>query len=99
MPAQPLPQHDGQPNWDERAACRGEDPSLFFGPNRFEPKRERLAREDAAKQVCSGCAVVAPCRQFAIDTAEYFGVWGGLGEAERRALIDRRQATGTKRAG
>ena len=70
--------------WEERAACRGHDPSLFFGPNRFEPKRERLAREAAAKEVCRGCPVRVPCGEHAMSVGESFGVWGGLGESERR---------------
>ncbi len=77
-------------SWDQRAACRGHDPSLFFGPNRFEPKRERLAREAAAKEVCRGCPVRRQCRDHAIASGETFGVWGGLGEAERRGMSDRR---------
>jgi WhiB family redox-sensing transcriptional regulator len=73
-------------DWEGRAACRGHDPSLFFGPNRFEPKRERLAREAAAKEICRRCPVRTECGQHALVTGESFGVWGGLGEAERRAL-------------
>lgn len=69
--------------WERDAACRGKDPSLFFGPNRFEPKRERLAREDAAKSICSRCTVTRECREAAIESGESFGVWGGLGEKER----------------
>ncbi len=73
----------GQP-WEQQASCRGHDPSLFFGPNRFEPKRERLAREAAAKEICRGCPVQVQCRDHAVATGESFGVWGGLGENDRR---------------
>lgn len=79
-------------SWEQHAACRGHDPSLFFGPNRFEPKRERLAREAAAKDVCMGCPVQVSCREHALRTGESFGVWGGLGEAERRGGTGRRKA-------
>jgi len=79
--------------WEHRAACRGHDPSLFFGPNRFEPKRERLAREAAAKDVCMHCPVQVPCREHALATGETFGVWGGLGETERRTGTGRRRAS------
>lgn len=81
---------DGAPDWELQGRCRDQDPMLFFGPNRFEPKRERLARESAAKVVCAGCPVVVSCREHALGAAELFGVWGGLGEADRRAiLVDR----------
>ena len=83
----PFAGHDG---WEERGACRGTDSSLFFGPNRFEPKAERLAREAAAKEICATCPVMAPCRDFALRTDELFGVWGGLAESDRRALLARR---------
>lgn len=84
---------DAGGSWDQHAACRGHDPSLFFGPNRFEPKRERLARESAAKDVCVTCPVQVPCREHAMATGETFGVWGGLGEAERRSSGGRRKAS------
>ena len=38
----------------------------------------------AAKEVCHRCPVMDLCREFALQTREPFGVWGGLAEAERR---------------
>ena len=73
--------------WEARAACKGCDPSLFFGPNQFEPKRDREAREAAAKAVCARCPVIDDCRERAILSGELYGVWGGLGEVERRTLL------------
>jgi WhiB family redox-sensing transcriptional regulator len=81
---------DAWDRWDGEARCRTEDPTLFFGPNRFEPKRERLAREAAAKSVCATCPAIAACREHALTTGEMYGVWGGLGEADRRMLIAER---------
>lgn len=71
--------------WAEQAECRGRHSVLFFGPNRFEPKRERLDREDAAKAICARCPALAECREFAMNNNELFGIWGGTTEAERRA--------------
>lgn len=76
------------PNWEADAKCRGADPALFFGPNRFEPKREREAREAAAKLICRGCPALLACRDHALAHDEAFGVWGGLGESERRAIVE-----------
>jgi WhiB family redox-sensing transcriptional regulator len=73
--------------WELQARCRSEDPRLFFGPNRFEPKHERLEREAQAKAVCSTCPVVAACREHALASGELYGVWGGLGEADLRTLL------------
>ena len=78
-------------SWEDAAKCRSHDPTLFFGPNRFEPKRERLEREAAAKAVCATCPAMRECREYAVRNGEIYGVWGGLGEADRRALIDDRQ--------
>lgn len=78
--------------WESEGRCRSENDELFFGPNGFEPKHERLAREDAAKAICATCPVIQPCREHALRYAEPYGVWGGLGEAERRALLEQRQA-------
>lgn len=83
----PIGVHQSGTGWEEDAACRGHDPELFFGPNRFEPKRERLEREAAAKQVCATCPVSSECLEHAIVMGEAFGVWGGLGETERRGIV------------
>lgn len=75
--------------WVLAAACRDQDPKLFFGPNRFEPKRDRLQREATAKAVCATCPALDACREYALGQAELYGVWGGLGEADRRAILAR----------
>lgn len=80
---------DGGEAWAADARCRTEDPLLFFGPNRFEPKRERLQREAAAKAVCAGCPALMECREHALTEGELYGVWGGLGESDRRAILAR----------
>ncbi|MFT5224121.1 MAG: WhiB family redox-sensing transcriptional regulator [Glaciecola sp.] len=70
--------------WEDRAACRDQDPTLFFGPNRFEPKHERLSREAAAVEICRSCTVRRECLVYAQDASEVFGVWGGLTETDRK---------------
>lgn len=87
-----------QDAWEQSAACRSLDPVLFFGPNRFEPKRERLAREAAAKAVCATCPALEACRDRALDEGEMYGVWGGLGEADRRALLGGHEAGAVARS-
>ncbi len=82
-----FPLEGGIEDWESDARCSSVDPTLFFGPNRFEPKRERLAREAAAKEICQTCPALEPCRARALREAEQFGVWGGLGESDRRAIL------------
>jgi WhiB family transcriptional regulator, redox-sensing transcriptional regulator len=68
--------------WQLRGACRGADSNLFFHPE-GERGPSRVAREEAAKQVCARCPVVDPCRAHALSAREPYGVWGGMSEAER----------------
>jgi WhiB family transcriptional regulator, redox-sensing transcriptional regulator len=74
--------------WQLRAACRGPQARVFFPPSQFEPKHERLAREQRAKAICRGCPVRQECLDYALRIREPHGIWGGLNEAERRALLD-----------
>lgn len=60
---------------------------MFFPPPTTERKREKLAREAKAKKICFSCPVLGACREYAIDIREPHGVWGGLSEQERRALL------------
>jgi WhiB family transcriptional regulator, redox-sensing transcriptional regulator len=76
--------------WQWRAACRGEDASLFFAPNHLEPRDERIARERRAKAICATCPVRLECLEYAVRIREPHGIWGGLNELERRALIRNR---------
>ncbi|MEU8833687.1 WhiB family transcriptional regulator [Streptomyces sp900116325] len=70
-------------NWRTQAACRGEDPDLFFPIGSTGPA---LVQTEEAKAVCRGCPVRELCLEWAMEHGQDSGVWGGLGEAERRAL-------------
>ena len=83
------------PAWQFRAACRGEDSSLFFAPSYFEKREEKRAREAGAKRLCAVCPVRIECLEYALRIRETHGVWGGLNETERRALLrDRERQAG-----
>ena len=73
----------------EGARCSGADPDLFFGPPGIEPRIDRQRREDAAKALCRGCPALLACREYALASNEVYGVWGGLGEQERRMHLAR----------
>ncbi|MFD9792792.1 WhiB family transcriptional regulator [Streptomyces sp. NPDC059070] len=70
-------------NWRERAACRTEDPELFFPTYRRRFADQQLAD---AKAVCRRCPVASACLQWALSHNEKRGVWGGLSENELRRL-------------
>jgi WhiB family transcriptional regulator, redox-sensing transcriptional regulator len=72
-----------------RAACRGPQAVAFFPPAQFERKDERVARETRAKAICAQCPVRRPCLEYAIRIREPHGIWGGLNELERRAIMEK----------
>jgi WhiB family redox-sensing transcriptional regulator len=77
-------------DWQLRAACRGPQAEVFFPPSGSERKEDRLDREEIAKSICHSCSVRVACLDYAVRIREPHGVWGGLNEAERRELIERR---------
>ena len=84
------PEWEEDISWQSQAACRGADVNLFFTPAHLESKEEREVREAQAKSVCAICPVRAQCLEFALETREPHGIWGGLNEIERRHQIQRR---------
>lgn len=73
-------------DWRHRAACRDEDPELFFPIGTSGPA---LLQVEQAKSVCRGCPVVDECLHWALDSGQDAGVWGGMSEEERRAVRQR----------
>lgn len=69
------------PDWVTRSACRSADPDELFVTG---------AAQNRAKAVCTGCPVRTECLSDALDNRVEFGVWGGMTERERRALLRRR---------
>lgn len=69
--------------WRDKGRCLGADPDVFF------PLDE--VAEAEAKVICADCPVREACLEHAIVHREKMGVWGGLGERERRRLIRRRR--------
>jgi WhiB family redox-sensing transcriptional regulator len=66
--------------WRQSAVCAQVGPEVFF------PAKGHSAKP--AKRICSGCSVRAECLAWALLHDEH-GVWGGLTEAERRAVASR----------
>ncbi|GAA1942780.1 WhiB family transcriptional regulator [Amycolatopsis minnesotensis] len=70
-----------QSDWRVSASCRDSDPDGLF---------VRGAEQNKAKTVCMGCSVRTECLAEALDHRINFGIWGGMTERERRALLRRR---------
>lgn len=77
--------------WVHEAACGDvEDPEVFFGIPGV-PLGDEAIKE--AKRICNEmCSVKDQCLDFALDSNEKFGVWGGLDERERRKVRRDRRA-------
>ena len=78
--------------WQYQGACRDLDPEMFFHPDGERGPRRRN-RENAAKAVCASCPVIAACRAHALAVQEPYGIWGGLSEDDRTAILERQGVT------
>jgi WhiB family redox-sensing transcriptional regulator len=68
------------------AACRKAGAHLFY-PDLNESAAERVEREERATRICAACPVRDECLEYALQTRQPLGIWGGLTEPERRARI------------
>lgn len=73
---------DEPAGWEASALCAQTDPDTFFP--------EKGGSTTPAKRVCAACPVRAECLEEALQGRERFGIWGGLSERERRALLAER---------
>jgi WhiB family redox-sensing transcriptional regulator len=80
-------------DWRDSSACLTVDPELFFPVGNTGPAVDQIEK---AKAVCARCTVTEQCLQYALETSQDSGVWGGLSEDERRAL--KRRAARARRA-
>jgi WhiB family transcriptional regulator, redox-sensing transcriptional regulator len=65
-------------HWATKAACTGSEPDELFVQG---------AAQRNARAVCMGCGVRLDCLADALDSGMRFGVWGGMTERERRAML------------
>ena len=68
-------------NWRNAARCRTDDADELFVTG---------AQQREAREFCRACPVRTECLAHALDEGVEFGVWGGMTERERRALLRRR---------
>ena len=65
-------------NWRGAARCRTADAEGLFVTG---------AQQREARTFCQACPVRTECLAHALDQRIEFGVWGGMTERERRALL------------
>ena len=64
--------------WVSKALCKATDPDELF---------VRGAAQRKAAVICRHCPVMQECGADALDNKVEFGVWGGMTERQRRALL------------
>jgi WhiB family redox-sensing transcriptional regulator len=65
-------------------ACYDTNPELFF------PKPGVVPHE--ALEICGGCRHQDECLDWALETGQAYGVWGGTTPAERVRILERGEA-------
>lgn len=69
----------GHPDWPDYAKCKGREDEMFV----------EGADQNVAKSLCRHCPVKFHCLAYSLDFQCEKGVWGGMTERERRALLRR----------
>ncbi|OBA78274.1 transcriptional regulator [Mycobacterium sp. 1164966.3] len=64
--------------WVAKARCATTDPDELF---------VKGAAQRKAAVICRDCPVVQQCGAHALDNHVKYGVWGGMTERQRRALL------------
>ena len=64
--------------WVSKALCKTKDPDELF---------VRGSAQRKAAIICRHCPVMQQCAADALDNQVEYGVWGGMTERQRRALL------------
>lgn len=70
---------EGDTDWMEDAACRGQVSTEVFFPSRGEAV-------DVPRSFCRRCPVREECLDYALRNRVDYGIWGGESERSRRRL-------------
>lgn len=57
-------------------------PDVFF-PEDYSDPEDRLYATKVAKAICQTCPIMDECFQYALETNQMHGVWGGTSASER----------------
>jgi WhiB family redox-sensing transcriptional regulator len=72
-------------SWLDYANCKGVDQSVFFLEGHAPPQESRQ-RVIEAKSYCNACSVKQECLQYAMDSKEKHGIYGGATPVERLSM-------------
>ena len=80
-------------DWRSDGACLAADPDLFYPVAAGAAAGPEISR---ALRMCDSCPVKRKCLDFAMQTGEATGIWGGTTPEERIRVL---RARGTRRPG
>lgn len=75
-----IPSEQERP-WVADAACIGFEMMIFF------PGADGDAQP--ALRICENCPVRVECLEYALESRQRYGVWGGATERQRRSILRR----------
>ena len=78
------------PTWIRDAPCAGQG-ALFYPEQHGNGTRKLTV---AGKELWAGCPHRIRCLEYAIDTVELHGIWGGTTPQERRVITRNRRDMG-----
>ena len=55
------------------------------------------ACQELPTEVCASCPVIEACRKHALAVQEPYGIWGGLSEDDREAIIEQSEISPRRR--
>lgn len=75
--------------WQQRARCKGRATAEH---DPWYPEDDDYSEENTwlARAECAACPVREMCLEYAIETGQQHGIWGGLDPEERRKEVLRR---------
>ena len=75
-----------RPNWMAQGSCLDHHPDDWYADSGYAMQR--------AKRICAGCPSLRECLDWALETNEQWGIFGGLTRQERVNLKRRVQRAG-----
>lgn len=85
------------PDWHDLAQCIGTDQTVFFPESSgfgkgHAYKNPKIVLENIAKSICRVCVVSDECLEYALETNQSDGIWGGKTPEERKRIRKQAQA-------
>lgn len=81
----------GDPNWQERANCKGKNIDSFFPTEDVLTGEEPPYPTPEARQICGRCDVKPECLAYALASQIDYGTFAGMSAYQRR-LINKKKS-------